>query len=374
MDKKQTPDVIIDIGSSTKEVRSEIPVETKIDLCPGWIQPIRPDVFREVVRIALVVTFYFIVSLSMVVLNKLVLDQLEFPYALFMTWIQLLVALCCIYVFGLLAQRVEALSFLPPFEFDWNIAKKVMPLTIVYISMIGFNNLCLQFVQVSFYQVARGLTVLWTCVFSYVILRKSITLRTFIAVVVVFVGFVTASVGEIHFDWKGLIFGVISSAFVALYGIYVKKVLPHLNENQWRLLIYNTVLAIFLLFPFTVITGEVFHREMWTAFFSASVFSMLLLSGLMGYLINIAIFMQIRYTSALTNAVSGTAKGCLQTAVGWLLFGNEISLTNLIGILTVIFGSFWYSQIQFQEMKKKSDVEKQKSEQNPSNEERSERK
>jgi hypothetical protein len=54
---------------------------------------------------------------------------------------------------------------------------------------------------------------------------------------------------------------------------------------------------------------------------------MLILSGLMGYLINIAIFMQIRYTSALTNAVSGTAKGCVQTAVGWLLFGNEISFT-----------------------------------------------
>jgi GDP-fucose transporter C1 len=45
--------------------------------------------------IALVVLFYFIISLSVVFLNKIILSsaKYDFPYPLFVTWFQLLVAL-----------------------------------------------------------------------------------------------------------------------------------------------------------------------------------------------------------------------------------------------------------------------------------------
>jgi len=43
-------------------------------------------------------------------------------------------------------------------------------------------------------------------------------------------------------------------------------------------------------------------------------------------LINIAIFMQVKYTTPLTNAISGTAKACIQTLLGWMFFRNEVSL------------------------------------------------
>ena len=90
------------------------------------------------------------------------------------------------------------------------------------------------------------------------------------------------------------------------------------------MLIYNTLMAIFILFPFVILSGEMFADEFWAQLFTSNVFWSLLLSGLMGYLINIAIFMQIRYTSALTNAVSGTAKAVVQSLLGVLLFGNKI--------------------------------------------------
>jgi GDP-fucose transporter C1 len=312
--------------------------------------------WKETVTITAVIAFYFIISLSMVFLNKLVLSNLNFDFPLFMTWFQLVVALACIYIAGYAGQQYASLSFLVPFEFDWEIAKKIGSLTIIYVAMICFNNLCLAYVQISFYQVARSLTVMWTMIFTYIVLGKTVSRMSIIACTLVFVGFAIGSYGESKtiqdFNWWGIIFGVMSSAFVALYGIYVKKALDFVGNNQWRLLIYNTFMAIIILFPFVILSGEVFADEFWAKLFTSNVFWSLFLSGLMGYLINIAIFMQIRYTSALTNAVSGTAKAVVQSLLGWLLFNNVIQTWNGVGIFIVIFGSFWYSRIQYNEMKK----------------------
>jgi GDP-fucose transporter C1 len=46
----------------------------------------------------------------MVFLNKLVLDQLEFPYALFLTWFQLLIQLVCVVACGWLGKRFVVLT------------------------------------------------------------------------------------------------------------------------------------------------------------------------------------------------------------------------------------------------------------------------
>lgn len=49
--------------------------------------------------------------------------------------------------------RYVLFSIIPPFEFDTNVAKKVAPLTFVYVMMLALNNLCLKYVEVTFYQV-----------------------------------------------------------------------------------------------------------------------------------------------------------------------------------------------------------------------------
>lgn len=171
-----------------------------------------------------------------------------------------------------------------------------------------------------------------------------------LAVCVVFTGFVIGSKGETLFDWGGLIFGVVASIFVALYGIYVKRVLPVVNDSEWRLLIYNTVLALVLLMPIVVIAGEGIVLDPRSDIeVTGFTWFAIIASGLVGFLINIAIFMQIKYTSPLTNAISGTVKAAVQTLLGVVLFGNIISALNFVGIIVVIGGSFWYGQISFRE-------------------------
>ena len=108
-----------------------------------------------------------------------------------------------------------------------------MPLSVVYVLMLAFNNLCLNYVEVTFYQVARSLTILFNIFLTYAMLGAKTSNAALISCMIVFAGFVLGSWGEINFSWRGIIYGVSSSLFVALYGIYVKKTLAVVNNDQW---------------------------------------------------------------------------------------------------------------------------------------------
>jgi GDP-fucose transporter C1 len=51
--------------------------------------------------------------------------------------------------------RYALFSIIPPFEFNPVVAKRVAPLTFVYVMMLALNNLCLKYVEVTFYQVTN---------------------------------------------------------------------------------------------------------------------------------------------------------------------------------------------------------------------------
>ena len=49
---------------------------------------------------------------------------------------------------------------------------KIAPVTITFCSMIVFNNLCLKYVHVSFYQIARSLTIIFAILLTYFVMKQ----------------------------------------------------------------------------------------------------------------------------------------------------------------------------------------------------------
>ncbi|KAI8970126.1 triose-phosphate transporter family-domain-containing protein [Mycotypha africana] len=318
---------------------------------PASAQQAKVEKQHPVSLIAAVVTFYFIISLSVVFLNKIIMSgSSDFPYALFVTWYQLVVALVLLLVWAHLGKTNQLFSIIPPYEFDTNVAKRVAPLTFIYVGMLALNNLCLKYVEVTFYQVARSLSINFSILFTYVILKKKTSRPALFACFVVFLGFLIGSYGEINFSWAGVFYGVGSSAFVALYGIFVQKTLPAVDNNQWKLLHYNTTLAIIFLSPLVIVSGEL--GEIITTseqIYSLNFWILMTITGITGFGINIAMFLQVKYTSALTNTISGTAKSCVQTILAAMIFQNEISGLNALGIFLALFGSSYYGWVRYQE-------------------------
>lgn len=298
----------------------------------------------------LAVAFYWVTSLSLVFLNKVIMvgDVTNLDAPLFMSWTQFAITVVFIWILGIVGRYFKPFSFFPPFEYKIEKAKKVLPLTFVFLGMIVFNNLCLKYVEVSFYQVARSLTIVFNVVFTYTLLGKTTNRNTLICCLVIIVGYLMGCDGEVRFSVVGVIFGVLSSVFVALNSIYVKKILPVVEENSEKLMMYNNLNAVIILpifiFLFTDEAAEIsLHQK---AFMTMVFWVITIIAGLFGFLINFASYIQIKYTSPLSHNVSGTAKAAAQTVIALMVFRNPVTLQGIVGIIVVILGSFAYSRMR----------------------------
>lgn len=299
-----------------------------------------------------VVSVYWVVSLSVVFLNKYIMSSSKhrFPYPLFVTWFQLILALLILGTLSSLKNKSRLLSLMPEKTFDLPILVKMFDLALIYVAMLSFNNLCLKYVEVTFYQMARSLTIIFNIIFIYTITKTTISRPVLVCCIVVFVGFTIGSYGEINFTWPGLIFGVGSSFFVALYGIYVKRKLALVKNDEWELMKYNTTLSTIFLFPVVVLSGDLAFLQTSTFLLSPRFWFIMIFTGIMAFLINVAVFLQIKFTTPLTNTISGTAKACAQTVLAFYVFGNPISFLNGVGIFLTMLGSIFYSFFKYKEM------------------------
>jgi len=345
------------------DVRKEALAAFHVDLGPVDKQENKPLIKGQNVRSPfkskktpqqkmMAVAFYWVCSLCLVFINKSVMDGdvLNLDAPLFMSWTQFIMTVICCAILGKLGQYYKPFSFFPPFEYKLHTAKKVLPLTLVFLGMIVFNNLCLKHVEVSFYLPARSMTIPINIVFTFLILRERTSCKAMICCLVIIIGYLMGCDGEVDADWLGLgvIFGLISSVFVALNCIFVKKILPVVDDNSEKLMIYNNVNAVLLL-PIIILicTSEVVEIMVKAeSFQQASFWAITVIAGIFGFLINFASYIQIKYTSPLTHNVSGNAKAAVQTVLALYIFQNPTTAQGLIGCAIVIIGSFAYSRVK----------------------------
>ncbi|KAL6065926.1 GDP-fucose transporter 1 [Balamuthia mandrillaris] len=324
---------------------------------------------QHISKIAAIVSFYVGASMALVLMNKYVLSYsaIRFPYPLFLTWFQLLVAFLCLFGLGQLGQWDSRFSFVPPFEFTLARAKIVMPLTCVYVGMLATNNLCLNYVEVSFFQIARSLSVCFQLLFTNVVLKQRVSMMATAGCMVVIAGFLVGSEGEESSRFsviackQGLCFGILSSLFVAMHGLQVKRTLSQIDhrDNEWLTAHYNTLMSLFLLLPLILLSGEpsgllpfLAERPLrwWSDSEMLGFWAMMTLTGLLGFSINLAVFMMIKHTSPLTSVIVGATKSCLQSLLSILIFQNPVPFLNGLGLSMTIVGAFIYSFARYNDM------------------------
>ena len=311
------------------------------------------EVRKQTIQSAMAVSFYMTVSIGLVFLNRLVLtDKEEKAGALFVSWYQFVVAYVLIVIITTFFPNVPLLNLFPKLSYKPEIVIKVIPVSITFILMIGFNNKCLEYVSVSGYQIVRSLTILFNIILTYVVLNEKTSLRAAMACGGVVVGFFCGVEGEVGLSFRGAVYGVLSSLFVALYSIVVKKVIGLLDNNEYLLIEYNTPIAIIALLPIVWYSGEF---DVFTEGRSGRFWALQTLAGVVGFIINIAIFLNIKYTTPLTHNLSGTVKACLQTLLAFVFFKDSEVMTPMkfLGTVLVIGFSAYYAYVRKAEMKKK---------------------
>jgi solute carrier family 35 (GDP-fucose transporter), member C1 len=118
----------------------------------------------NVAYVTSVIVAYWVVSISMVYLNKVLLsnEEASIPAPMFVTWFQCVVTCIICVVLGDIGEktRLEGVSsFFNEFskvKYDIKVGMSVLPLSLIFVGMIAFNNLCLQYVEVSFCEYIRS--------------------------------------------------------------------------------------------------------------------------------------------------------------------------------------------------------------------------
>ena len=120
----------------------------------------------------------------------------------------------------------------------------------------------------------------------------------------------------------GIAFGVLSSLFSALFGIYIKKTIELFNKNLWKLNFYTNLFASVFTIPIILIMGEYEQIINFVDIYSFRFWFILSLSGFLSFLIGYATSRQIKATSPLTHNISGTSKSIVQTVLGVIYYAE----------------------------------------------------
>ena len=321
-------------------------------------------------------------------------DGISIPAPLFVTWYQCVVTAIICWVAGKLSEimqkRADLLPTLadtnettkghgksffsqfPKAEYKPSIGMKVMPLSFVFVGMIAFNNLCLKWVEVSFYNVARSLTIVFNVFLSRLILGSPTSVKTMACLGLVIVGFFMGANGEVNFSFHGTVAGVCSSLFVSLNSIFTKKVLPAVDNDHWKLTFYNNINAIIMFLPLMAyFEAPILRNAIHQQFTSPLFWSAMMVAGFFGFSIGIVTVLQIKATSPLSHNISGTAKAAVQSMMAFYIWKNPATFMGVLGMFVVLGGSLLYTVVKMNEGKKstqptgtkstsKSDVELRK--------------
>lgn len=230
---------------------------------------------------------------------------------------------------------------------------QVLPLAILFTSMIVTNNLCLKYVGVAFYYVGRSLTTVFNVILTFFLLGQRTSTHCILCCVLICCGFWLGVDQESltdSFSLKGTIFGVLGSLSLSLFSIFTKKVLPYVNQEIWLLSYYNNVYSCILFLPLIVLNGELpvimDYENMGESWFWMA----MSVGGFCGFAIGFVTALQIKVTSPLTHNISGTAKACAQTVIATFWYDELKSTLWWTSNIIVLVGSALYTRIKQLEM------------------------
>jgi len=309
-------------------------------------------------RIFFAVSSYWFVSITMVFMNKYLLSSpdLKLDAPLFVTWYQCVVTVALCAILSLLSKKFPAYIKFPSFSIDLKIARDIISLSVIFVGMITFNNLCLKYVSVSFYMVVRSLTTIFNVLLTYIFFGERTSFRAMGCCGFIIGGFllgIDQEKGLGNLSFFGVAYGIAASLFVALNAIYTKKSLNAVDNNLWKLTLYNNFNACILFLPFIFLFDEFYEIMTFPHLTSVYFWFAMTVSGVLGFSMSYVTGLQIQVTSALTHNVSGTAKAYAQTLIAVLYYSEIKTFLWWVSNFFVLIGSGLYTQVRSAEMKQK---------------------
>ncbi|KAF3944552.1 hypothetical protein ACB098_10G096500 [Castanea mollissima] len=290
---------------------------------------------------------YGIASMAMVFINKAILMQ----YAHSMTLLTLQqMATAMLIHFG------RRMGYTKAKALDMATARKLLPISLFYNANVAFALASLKGVNIPMYIAIKRLTPLAVLIAGFFSGKGRPTIQVSLSVILTAAGVIIAALGDFSFDLFGYSLALTSVFFQTMYLVLVEKSGAEDGLSSIEIMFYNSFLSLpFLLFVI-IATGE-FPNSLALLFAkSNSIYFLviLILSLVMGIVLNFTMFLCTIVNSALTTTIVGVLKGVGSTTLGFVLLGGvEVHALNVTGLVINTTGGVWYSYAKYQQKKNK---------------------
>ncbi|GJQ76000.1 hypothetical protein Trydic_g18054 [Trypoxylus dichotomus] len=198
----------------------------------------KESLFQKYITIFLVVSGYWIISIATVFVNKQLLSELNLDAPMFIAFYQTVISALICYIMKILSKLYpDKIRFPESKPFHLETIKNVLPLSVMFLSMIVTNNLCLKYVSVAFYYIGRSLTTIFNVIFTFLILGEKTSGKCIFCCGLIIFGFYLGVDQENiagSLSISGTIFGVLGSLSLSLYSIFTKRYYVGTNYNTSR--------------------------------------------------------------------------------------------------------------------------------------------
>lgn len=263
------------------------------------------------------VTIWMAISMSVILLNKYILAYSGFRYPIALTLWHMVF---CTSVSSFLVRGIGATKRLhmPRKEY----VNRVVPIGALYAASLWLSNSAYLHLSVSFIQMTKALMPGLVYVVGVGLGMEKLTKLTSVNMVIIAVGVAIAAYGEIDFVWLGVVEQLSALVFEAVRLMLVQVLITRQGYamNPIQSLYYvSPACGVCLLLPFIFVELP----EILADTTLQIDYPMLSLNALTAFALNLAVFLLIGKTSALTMNIAGVIKDWVLIFASQHLFGNK---------------------------------------------------
>ncbi|OIV99915.1 hypothetical protein TanjilG_26253 [Lupinus angustifolius] len=305
------------------------------------------SVVKKIILSYTYVAIWIFLSFTVIVYNKYILDRkmYNWPYPISLTMIHMAFCSSLAYLLVRVFKLVEPVSMSRDLYL-----RSIVPIGLLYSLSLWFSNSAYIFLSVSFIQMLKALMPV--AVYSIGVLFKKEMFKSEVManMVSISLGVAVAAYGEAKFDAWGVTLQLMAVAFEATRLVLIQILLNSkgISLNPITSLYYIAPCClVFLSIPWLIMEypslrdSSSFHLDFLTFGTNSTC----------AFALNLAVFLLVGKTSALTMNVAGVVKDWLLIAFSWSVIKDTVTPLNLIGYGLAFLGVAYYNHSKLQALK-----------------------
>nr|XP_043619045.1 UDP-N-acetylglucosamine transporter UGNT1-like [Erigeron canadensis] len=295
---------------------------------------------------------YMACAVLLILFNKAALSSYKFPCANVITLFQMVCSSVLLYTlkcrkiisFRANSENHQSSKNFPGIFIPLNTLITTLPLAISYLLYMLVSMESVRGVSVPMYTTLRRTTVAFTMLVEYVLARQRYSFYVIGSVGIVIFGAFIAGARDLSFDSYAYTIVFSANICTAIYLASISRIGKSSGLNSFGLMWCNGLICTPILLLWTWISGDLEVTANFSYLSSLGFQAVMLLSCILAFLLNYAVFLNTTLNSALTQTICGNLKDLFTIGLGWIIFGGlPFDLLNVVGQSLGFLGSCIYA-------------------------------